>query len=73
MKFNKLWALCAMNDISPSKLFAQLGLSSQTYNCMRDGKEGYDYKRKKGSVSLRTIDKLCTYFKCQPSDIMELE
>lgn len=75
MKFNKLWALCAENDIAPTVLFEKLGLSTQTLFTMRPAKEGAEYKtrQQKGNVSLQTIDKICSYFKCQPCDIMELE
>lgn len=59
--YGKLWARCVREGISKSLLFSKLGMSSQTLYVMSQN----------GSVSLKTIDKLCSYFKCQPSDIME--
>lgn len=47
---------------SISKLFSYLGISTQTLYSMR---KGY-------GITLSTIDKLCTFFKCQPSEIMEI-
>lgn len=48
-------------SIGPTELFKSLGLSSQTLHAMRNNH----------NISLSVIDKLCTYFNCQPCDIME--
>lgn len=61
--YNKLWRLCVEKEISPSKLFSELGISSQGLFKMRHNE----------NVALSTIDRLCQYFKCQPCDIVELE
>ena len=47
---------------SVTKFFEKVGLSRQTLYSM---KKGY-------GISLSTIDKICTFFKCQPYEIMEL-
>lgn len=50
-----------LKSITPTALFKRLGISTQTLSVLKNN----------GSVSLSTIDKLCSYFKCQPCDIME--
>lgn len=63
IKYDKLWKLCENKSINKLSLFIELGMSTQTLNQMRNNK----------TVSLKTIDKLCTYFNCQPDDIMEVD
>lgn len=63
MNYGKLWRMCVEKDISPTFLFAQLKLSKQTLFSMRHNE----------TVSLKTIDKICAYFQCQPNEIMSLE
>ena len=63
INYKKLWRMCVEYDISASALFKAAGLSSETLFQMKHN----------NSVSLRTIDKLCTYFKCQPCEIMEVD
>ncbi len=62
ISFCKLWAKCEEESISPSRLFEETKMSRQTLFEMRNDR----------TVSLKTIDKICTYFKCQPDEIMEL-
>lgn len=60
-------------DKSISAIFKELGISNQTLYSMRyPDKTIGKAERKCGCVSLEVIDKLCSYFKCQPSDLMEL-
>ena len=35
------------------------------------GSATWDHIRDNGHIDTRTIDALCTYFKCQPGDLME--
>lgn len=63
VNFGKLWAKCVEESISPSRLFREVNLSTQTFFEMRNNR----------TVSLKTIDKICTYFKCQPDEIMEFD
>jgi len=64
--YNKLWQMCVEKGIKPSFFYSrkkagQFYLSESTL---------YEL-RKNSPVSMRTIDILCSYFKCQPCDIME--
>ena len=59
--YGKLWVKCVEEGISKTALFSKVGLSTQTLNAMSNN----------NNVSLKTIDKLCSYFKCQPCDVME--
>lgn len=63
MNYRKLWRMCVEHDIFPTKLFLIVGLSTETLFRMKHNE----------SVSLRTIDKICTYFKCQPHEIMTVD
>ena len=60
MNYGKLWRMCVEHDVSPSRVFKELGISSRTLANMK----------KNQSV---TIDKICTYFKCQPHEIMTVD
>lgn len=63
ISYSKLWKLIEERELgSIVSLFQSLGISTQTLNAMRN----------KRAVSLSTIDKLCTCFKCQPGEIMEI-
>lgn len=63
ISYSKLWELIEERELgSIVSLFQSLGISTQTLNAMRN----------KRAVSLSIIDKLCTYFKCQPGEIMEI-
>lgn len=63
VNYGKLWQLCVERDIKPSKLIDDGVVGKSTV-----------YEMQKNSpVSLQVVDKLCSYFKCQPCDIMEFE
>ena len=59
--FNKLKVMCVRNNINPTTLYKKLNITGRTIVAIAHNK----------SVSLETIDRICNYFKCQPSDIME--
>lgn len=65
VSYNKLWQLCVERDIKPSLFYNDKNspyfVSQSTFYEMR----------KNHPVSLQVIDTLCSYFKCQPCDIME--
>lgn len=61
LTFDKLWDLLELNGLSKTQFRVKLGISTGTLAKL--GKNQY--------VSLDVIDKICDYFKCQPSDIME--
>lgn len=61
--YNILWQKIAMEtEYSKSGFFKALGISTQTLDSML---HGY-------GINLKTIDTICSYFKCQPDEIMEL-
>lgn len=63
VNYGKLWQLCVERDIKPSRLIDDGVVGKSTV-----------YEMQKNSpVSLQVVDKLCSYFKCQPCDIMEFE
>ena len=61
VNYGKLWQLCVERDIKTSKLIEDGVASKSTVYEMQ----------KNNPVSLQVIDKLCSYFKCQPCDVME--
>ena len=61
VNYGKLWQMCVEHDIKPSKLIEDGVIGKSTVYEMQ----------KNSSVSLQIIDKLCSYFKCQPCEIME--
>ena len=61
VSYGKLWQLCVEHDIKTSKLIEDGVMGKSTL-----------YEMQKNSpVALQVIDKLCSYFKCQPDEIME--
>ena len=61
VNYGKLWQLCVERDIKTSKLIEDGVASKSTVYEMQ----------KNNPVALQVIDKLCSYFKCQPCDVME--
>lgn len=59
--YKPLWKLLLDNDISKSDLREVIGLSPATIAKM--GKDQY--------TSMEILDRLCTHFNVQPSDIIE--
>lgn len=62
ISYSKLWRLCVERDTNPTNMIINVGSNNQALFKLRNDQ----------TVSLLTIDKICTYFKCQPSDIMEI-
>ena len=65
VRFNKFWQMCIEHDIKPSFFYSDK--SSPFFICQSSLYE----MRHNRPVDLRVIDKICSYFKCQPCDIME--
>lgn len=65
VRYNKLWQMCVEKGIKPSFFYSDKDspfyLSESTI---------YELRRN-SPVSMKSIDILCSYFKCQPCDIME--
>lgn len=61
VSYGKLWQLCVERDIKTSKLVEDGVIGASTLYEMH----------KNSPVALQMIDKLCSYFKCQPDEIME--
>lgn len=60
INYGKLRRMCVERDIAVSALFKELGITGRTVVAFANDR----------SVSLQTIDRICTYFQCQPCDIM---
>lgn len=61
VSYGKLWQLCVERDVKTSALI-EAGIM---------GKSTLYEMQKNSPVSLQVIDKLCSYFKCQPCEVME--
>ena len=65
LEYGKFWQMCIEKGIKPSFFYedekAPYFLSKSTVYEMQHNRP----------VALQTIDKICTFFKCQPCDIME--
>ena len=61
VNYGKLWQLCVERDIKVSRLIEDGVASKSTVYEMQ----------KNNPVALQVIDKLCSYFKCQPCEVME--
>lgn len=59
--YKPLWRLLLEKDLTKTQMREQLGISPATLAKM--GKDQY--------VSMETLDKLCSYFKVQPNEIIE--
>lgn len=59
--YNKLWAMLALHGMNKGDLKTALKCSNDTITAM--SKNQY--------VNLKTIDKICKLFNCQPGDILE--
>lgn len=83
IKFNKFWEkVASYGDVnviengehktvrlSESYVSKITGLSTQTLDALKPVKEGL--KKKRGTINMSNIDKLCEFFECQPCDLME--
>lgn len=65
LKFGKLWQMCTERGIKPSFFY-----SDKESPCYIS-KSTVCEMQHDNPVALQVIDKLCSYFKCQPCDIME--
>lgn len=63
MKFDKLRVMYVERETTQNKVFKACNITSRTQMALTHN----------GNVTMATIDKLCTYLKCQPCDIMELD
>lgn len=61
MRYDKLRRMCIEKDVALSNVYKELNITGRTVIALANNK----------NVSLKTIDRLCTYFKCQPDEIME--
>ena len=65
VSYNKFWQMCVEHDVKLVSFYSDKNskffVSKSTLNEMR----------KNNPVSLQIIDTLCSFFKCQPCDIME--
>ncbi len=61
MKYNKLFALLALNGMKKSDLVSAKVISSPTLAKLSKGE----------SINTNVLCKICNYLKCQPGDIME--
>lgn len=59
----KLDALLASNKLQSVELAEQLGYTVQTISRIKKGKVK--------SFRIETLDSLCSYFKCQPGELLE--
>lgn len=62
VSYNRLWKLLIDKNLKKSDLVEEVGLSSSTVAKMGKGE----------TVSMDVIIRICTYFKCNVGDIMEL-
>ena len=62
VSYNRLWKLLIDKNLKKSDLVEKVGLSSSTVAKMGKGE----------TVSMDVIIRICTYFKCNVGDIMEL-
>lgn len=62
MVYNKLFQLMKERNITMYALRRDKVIGTETLEKMRKGI---------GHVDTRSLEKLCSYFKCQPGDIME--
>ena len=61
VSYGKLWQLCVERDVKTSALIEDGVMAKSTLYEMQ----------KISPVSLQVIDKLCSYFKCQPCEVIE--
>ncbi len=61
INYNKLWSILALHGMNKGDLKKALKCSNDTITSM--SKNQY--------VNLKTIDKICSLFDCQPGDILE--
>lgn len=62
IKYNKLLKLLQDNNITSYTISKNKLMSQSTLNRIKNGTGGLD---------CNTLDKLCNYFNCQPSDLIE--
>ena len=65
VNYGKLWQLCVEHDIKPSFFYSD---KESPYFVCKSSIYEMQHNR---PVALQVIDTICSYFKCQPCDIME--
>lgn len=60
LTYTKLWELLKHKNINPSDLYKLCGVHPTTINKMKTG----------ANIETDSINKICSYFNCQPSAIM---
>lgn len=58
--YTRFWNLLNKNNIKPSELYKLCGIHPSTISKMKKGQ----------NIETESINKICSYFKCQPGDIM---
>ena len=61
LSYTKLWQLLISKNINSSDLYKLCNIHPTTISKMKKGK----------NIETDSINKICAYLKCQPSDIME--
>jgi len=61
ISYAKLWALMAARNMPKTQLLADKIVVGQSYTNLVRGQ----------SMTMRTLDRLCSYLGCQPGDILE--
>lgn len=60
LTYTKLWNLLSNRNINPSDLYKLCGVHPTTIAKMKKGQ----------NIETESINKICSFLKCQPSDIM---
>lgn len=63
MKFDKIRIQCVEKEVSFSKAMNDCNITGHVIMNIAHNR----------NISAKTLDKLCTYFNCQPCDLMELD
>lgn len=61
ISYDRLWIVMQEKGIPKTRLITDKILSGQTYTNMVNG----------GSLTIKSLDKLCKFLNCQPGDILE--
>ena len=61
-KYDKLFALMSSRGVTTYTIRKQNIVSQASLTKMKNGE---------GNIDTRTLERICSYFKCQPGDIME--
>lgn len=63
MKFDKIRIQCVEKEVSFSQAMKDCNITSRTLMSILHSRD----------ISGKVLDRLCTYFECQPCDLMELD